>query len=281
MSTATQTPVSETPTHGEAITYVPPTFTHRLGWFLRDTKALAGRSVKYELRHVDGLFTGIFLPVALLLLFVYVFGGAMDVGGEYLDYVVPGVLVLAGAWGGASTAVGIAQDLTTGTIDRFRAMPMSPASLFAGHVLATVARTLFSTVLVVAVALAIGFRPVASVGGWLAAVGMFTLATLALAWVAVMVGVAARSIEAANGFTFLIVFVPYLSSAFVPPETLPTWLQPVAEHQPMTPVIETVRGLLLDTDVGNAPLIAIIWCVGLIAVAMPASAWLFRRRTRR
>jgi ABC-2 type transport system permease protein len=253
-----------------------------LRWLLRDTAALTGRSVRHELRSLDGLLITVMLPVMMLLAFVYVFGGATWAGRErYVAYVVPGILVLTSAYGASMTAPAVTLDLTTGTIDRLRSMPVSPAALFAGHVSATVLRTLTSSVLVLATAVAVGFRPTGAPLAWIGALATIVLFTVAVAWVAAAVGVMVRSVEAAGGFPFFALFFPYVSSAFVPPETLPSVLQPLAEHQPVTPVIETVRALLLAQPIGSAAWLAVAWCAGIIAMMAPLTAVLFRRRTRR
>jgi ABC-2 type transport system permease protein len=249
-----------------------------LAWLVADSTVLAGRSIRHELRSLDGLLVTVLLPVLILLAFVYIFGGALQTPGRYLDYVVPGIVVLTTGYGAALTATALTQDLTTSTIDRLRSLPASPAALFAGHVTATLLRTLFSAMLVIVVAIALGFDAVTNPRAWLSAIGITTLYILAIAWISVIVGVLARSVEAASGFSFLVLFLPYLSSGFVPPETLPPALQAVAENQPLTPVIETLRALLLGTELGNHGWRAAGWCTAIIAVTIPTSAMLFRRR---
>lgn len=252
-----------------------------LRWFAADALVLTGRGLRHHVRHLDGLLLGVLLPVFMLLLFVYVFGGALETGRAYVDYVVPGIIVLTAGYGAAQTAVSVAEDLSTGTIDRFRSLPMSPAALLTGHVLAALVRNLGSTLLVVLVAVGIGFRPTTSVLAWLGVLAVTGVYVLAMAWLAVVVGVAAGSTESASGFTFFVLFLPYVSSAFVPPETLPAVLRGFAEHQPFTPVIETMRGLLLGTPVAGSVGPALAWCLGVLALAVGGSALLFRRRTRR
>jgi ABC-2 type transport system permease protein len=252
----------------------------RAYWLLADAAVLTGRAVRHTWRQIDGLLLSVMLPVMLLLLFVYVFGGAIDAGTVYRDYVIPGVIVLSAGYGASQVAMGVAGDLSTGTIDRFRSMPMSSASLLAGHVVSSVLRTLFSTVLVIAVALLIGFRPTTNVVSWLGVLGVTSLFVLAIAWISVAMGTMAKTAEAASGFTFFVLFLPYVSSAYVPVETLPSALRPIAEHQFVTPVIETMRGLLLDQPIGNSAWLAAAWCLGIIAITIPLSAALFRHRTR-
>lgn len=252
-----------------------------IAWFVADAFALAGRSIRHELRSLDGLLVTVLLPVLILLAFVYIFGGALRTPGSYIDYVVPGIVVLTSGYGAALTATALTRDLTTATIDRLRSLPASPAALFAGHVTAALLRTLVSATLLIGVAIAVGFDAVASPGAWLAAIGIVALYVTAIAWVSVIVGVVARSVDAAGGFSFVVLFLPYLSSGFVPPETLPSQLRAVAVNQPMTPVIETLRALLLGTELGMQGWRAVTYCVAIVAVAMPTSAVLFHRRTGR
>lgn len=250
----------------------------RAAWLLSDTVALTGRSVRHMVRQIDGLLLSVVLPVLLMLLFVNVFGGAIAIGTRYLDYVLPGIIVLTAGYGASQAAIAVTGDLTTGSVDRFRSMPISPASLLGGHALASLLRNLLSTAIVVGVALAMGFRPVAGPLGWLGVIGMVALFVVAMTWVAVLIGVVATSVDAASGFSFFVLFLPYISSAFVPPETLPAVLRPIAEHQPITPVIETMRGLLLGAPVGSSGWLAVLWCAGILALAVPAAAGAFRRR---
>ncbi|WP_370323969.1 ABC transporter permease [Euzebya sp.] len=248
----------------------------------RDAATFVGRGVRHSLRSVDALLVAVMLPVCILVLFVYVFGGAIRTDGAYVDYVVPGIVLLCAAFGSAGTAVGVTQDLTTGIIDRFRSMPITASAVLAGHVVASVLRNLVSTAIVVAVALLIGFRPTAGVGAWTAAIGLLALFMAAIATLAAAFGLVARDPEAASAFSFAAMFLPYVSSAFVPPETMPAALQAFAEHQPTTPIIETLRALLLGTgvDAGTA-VIAVAWCTGLGALGLLLCVVLFRRATTR
>jgi ABC-2 type transport system permease protein len=247
---------------------------------MSDTVSMVGRGVRLTSRQLDSLITSIMLPIMILLLFVYLFGGAIATGTSYVTYVVPGVILLCAGFGAANTAVAVAQDLNAGIIDRFRSLDVPGGAVIAGHVAASVARNAVSTALVFGVAFLIGFRPHADAAHWLAAVGMLLLFVLAISWLAAAAGVLARSAEAASGFTFLVMFLPYPSSAFVPIHTMPTWLQGFARHQPCTPVIETIRGMLLGTPVGHAPWTALAWCVGITAVSVALCGVLFWRRTR-
>jgi ABC-2 type transport system permease protein len=200
--------------------------------------AMVVRCLRLSSRSIDAMITALMLPIMLMLLFVYVFGGAMSPrgagSGGYVSYLVPGVLLLCAGFGAASTAVSVSQDMTGGIIDRFRSLNVGGRAILTGHVTASVVRNTVSTVLVLAVAFAIGFRPHASLAGWLAAAGLL-----------------ARSAEAASGFTFVVMFLPYPSSTFVPIATMPGWLQGFARNQPVTPVVEAIRGLLLGTPAGH------------------------------
>jgi ABC-2 type transport system permease protein len=240
---------------------------------------MAVRCTRLSARNVDALVTSLMLPVMLMLMFVYLFGGAIETGGEYVTYVVPGVILLCAGFGSATTAVTVSQDLAGGIIDRFRSLDVGGPAILAGHVVASALRNAASTVIVFAVAFLIGFRPHAGALDWLAAVGILVVFVLAISWLAAAIGLIAKSPEAANGFTFVIMFLPYASSAFVPVDTMPSAIQGFARHQPITPVIETLRGLLLGTPVGSSPMTALAWCGGILAVSMAASGVLFRRRT--
>ncbi|GAA2446386.1 multidrug efflux ABC transporter permease LieB [Streptomyces macrosporus] len=237
------------------------------------------RCTRLSARNLDALLTSLILPVMLMLVFVYFFGGAIDTGTAYVTYVVPGVLVLCAGYGAAATAVGVSNDMTEGVVDRFRSLDVGGTSVLTGHVTAGVARNAVATAAVFAVAFLIGFRPEASPAGWAAAVGVLAAYVLAFSWLSAAVGLLAKSPEAASGYTFFVLFLPYPSSAFVPVETMPDWLHGFAENQPVTPVIEALRGLLLDEPVGDAPWQASAWCAGILAVSVAASAALFRRRT--
>ena len=243
-----------------------------------DSAAMIDRSVKHTVRNLESLLMSVILPVVLMLLFVYVFGGAIDPSGDYANYVVPGIILLCTGYGAASTAVDVARDMTEGVVDRFRSMPILSSAVLTGHVAASVARNTLATVLVIGVAFLTGFRPDAGVLEWLAVAGMLLLWVLALSWVAVCFGLIARTVEGANGFTFLVLFLPYLSSAFVPVETMRAGLRAVAANQPVTPITETLRGLLLGTPIGSYGWQALAWCAGLLVAAFTAATILFRRR---
>ncbi len=245
---------------------------------LGDLAAMVRRATTLTVRNGDALLTSLALPIMLMLLFVYLFGGAIDTGTEYVTYVVPGVIMLCASFGASLTAVAVTNDMTNGIMDRFRSMDVRGVSVLGGHVAASTARNLVSTVLVLGVAFLIGFRPSASPVDWLAAAGLLVVAILALSWAAAAVGLLAKTPEAASGFTFFVMFLPYPSSAFVPVETMPSWIHGFADNQPFTPLIEALRGFLLGTPVGDSAWIALVWCAGILAVAVAATGYLFRRR---
>jgi ABC-2 type transport system permease protein len=245
---------------------------------MSDSLVMIGRSLRLTSRQVDALVTSLMMPIMLMLVFVYLFGGAISLNGPYVQYVVPGVIMLCAAFGSALTAVGVCTDMTTGIIDRFRSMDVPGAALLGGHVVASVARNAISAVLVFAVAFAVGFRPHASIAGWSGAVGLLLLFIIAISWLAAVAGLAAKTPEAANGFTFIAMFLPYASSAFVPISTMPSWLRGFAKHQPSTPIIETIRGALLGQPIGSSGWIAVAWCLGILAVSVTLATVIFKRR---
>ena len=244
-----------------------------------DLMVMVRRAVRLSMRNSDALMTSLALPIMLMLLFVYLFGGAIDTGTAYVTYVVPGVIMLCASFGASLTAVAVTNDMTNGIMDRFRSLDVRGAAVLGGHVAASTARNLVSTALVLGVAFLIGFRPSASFVDWIAAIGLLVVAILALSWASAAVGLLARSPEAAGGFTFFVMFLPYPSSAFVPVETMPTWVHGFADNQPFTPMIESLRGFLLRTPVGNSPWIALAWCGGILAASIVATGYLFKRRT--
>jgi len=241
------------------------------------------RSIMHSLRDGEGIVMAIMLPVLLMLLFTFVFGGAMEVGGAggYVDYIVPGIILLCAGFGASSTAMYVARDLTTGIMGRFRTMPIRGNAVLTGHVVASVLRNLIATGVVFAVGLLVGFRPTATPLEWIAAIGVIALYILVITWLFAAIGLAAGTPEAANGYGFILLFLPYLSSAFVPVETMPDWLQWVAENQPITPIIETLRSLLMGTPMEGSGIAALLWCAAILAVAIVWGAWMFRRKAGR
>jgi len=256
---------------------------------LTDTGVMIARSLRRSVRDPEAFTTALALPVTLMLLFVYVFGGAFEAGVKasgagYVNYVVPGLIVLCAGFGAGTTAVAVATDMSTGIVDRFRSMPITAWSVLAGHIVASLARNLLATALVIAVGLGVGWRPVAGPAAWLGAIAMIVAFILAMSWLAACFGLVVGSPEAANGATFALMFIPYLSTAFVPADTMTRVLRPVAANQPFTPVIETMRGLWMGhtstgAGVGHEALLAAVYCAAILVLAAATATWLFRHRT--
>jgi ABC-2 type transport system permease protein len=240
---------------------------------------MAGRSLRLSARSPEALLTALFLPVMLMVVFVYLFGGAVDIGTRYVDYVVPGVLLLCAVTGAGTTAVTVCQDMAGGIIDRFRSLDVPGTSVLAGHVTASLLRNVISTALVTAVAFGIGFRPHSSVAAFAAALGVLLLFVAAVSWLAAAFGLAVSAPEAANSAMFVLMFFCYASSAFVPIRTMPWWLRGFARNQPATSVTETIRGLLLHQPADVRLGTAVAWCLGIMAVSVAICALLYRRRT--
>ena len=246
---------------------------------MSDAMTMTGRSLRLSARSPEALLTALFLPVMLMVVFVYLFGGAVDIGTRYVDYVVPGVLLLCAVTGAGTTAVTVCQDMTSGIIDRFRSLDVPGTSVLAGHVTASLLRNVISTALVTAVAFGIGFRPHSSVAAFAAALGVLLLFVAAVSWLAAAFGLAVSAPEAANSAMFVLMFFCYASSAFVPIRTMPWWLRGFARNQPATPVTETIRGLLLNQPADVRLGTAVAWCLGIMAVSVALCALLYRRRT--
>jgi len=271
------------PTAADPTAPAPP---HRWRHLPRDAATMTGRALRLVRRDPEELLVSLLLPIMIMVLFVYVFGGAVQVGTDYVTYATPGVILLCAGYGASNTAVAVTDDMSGPAMDRFRSMSLTGATVLAGHVVASVAKNLVTTTVVLLAAVAIGFRPDAGALEWLAVAGVITAYVLAVTCVAALVGVVVRTPAAAGGLGFVMLFLPYVSSAFVPPETMPVWLRGFAEHQPVTPVIETLRGLLVGlgsdaapaTDLAPTAAIALLWCAGIAGVALSAAAWVFARR---
>jgi ABC-2 type transport system permease protein len=218
--------------------------------FFGDTAALLGRSIRHVTRSPDTIITVAIMPIALMLLFVYVFGGAIDTGSDhYVNYMLPGILLITIAMGISYTAFRLFTDLSSGILERFQSMPIARSSVLWAHVLTSVVSTLISLVLVVLVALLIGFRSPAGVPAWLAVAGILILFTLALTWIAVIAGLSAKTVEGAGAFSYPIIFLPFISSAFVLTDTMPGPVRAFADNQPATSIVNTIRDLLTEQPV--------------------------------
>jgi ABC-2 type transport system permease protein len=247
--------------------------------FLRDTSALLGRSLRHILRSPDTIITTAITPIAMLLMFVYVFGGAIDTGGgKYVNYLLPGILLITVASGVAYTALRLFTDVSSGIFERFQSMPIARSAVLWGHVLTSLIANLISLVLVVLVAVAIGFRSGAGVVAWLGVLGIIVLFTLAVTWLAVSAGLTAKSADGAGGFAYPLLFLPFVSSAFVPTTGMPGPVEWFAEHQPVTSIVNTLRNLYADQPLGNDLWTALAWCVGLLVVAYALAVRIYRRK---
>ncbi|GAB3687184.1 ABC transporter permease [Angustibacter aerolatus] len=246
-----------------------------------DTRVLLRRSLRHVVRSPDTIVTTVLTPIAMLLLFVYVLGGAIRVGGdrgEYVDYLLPGILVITIASGIAYTAFRLFTDVSGGVFDRLRSLPVARSAVLWAHVLTSLVASAVSLLLVVLVALAMGFRSGAGVLDWLAVAAILLLLTLALTWLAVVPGLTATTVDGVSGFSYPLIFLPFVSSAFVPTDGMPGPVRWFAEHQPVTSIVDTVRGLLAQQPVGADGWVAVAWCVGLLVVARVLAGVTYRRR---
>lgn len=241
---------------------------------LTDSRTMLRRQLRHMQRYLGLTLMLVGMPVVFLLLFAYVFGGTMGAGlgvasggrADYINYVVPGIFIMAVASVAQGTAISVAMDMTEGIIARFRTMAIFRPSVLTGHVLGSMIQTALSLVVVIGVALAIGFRPTAGLLEWIAVVGVLAMVTLALTWLCVALGLKAKSVETASNSPMPLIILPFLSSGFVPTDTMPVVLRWFAEYQPFTPIIETMRGLLMGTPIGSSAVIAIAWCAGITVV---------------
>jgi ABC-2 type transport system permease protein len=244
-----------------------------------DATTLLGRSLRHILRSPDTIITTAITPIVMLLMFVYVFGGAIDTGGaEYVNYLLPGILLITVASGVAYTALRLYTDVSSGIFERFQSMPIARSAVLWGHVITSVIANLFSLVLVVLVAVAIGFRSGAGVVAWFAVAGIMILFTLALTWLAVSAGLAAKSPDGAGAFAYPLLFLPFVSSAFVPTAGMPGPVKWFAEHQPVTSIVNTLRNLYAEQPLGNDLWTALAWCVGLLVVAHALGVRTYHRK---
>jgi ABC-2 type transport system permease protein len=247
--------------------------------FLGDTGTLLGRSLRHIGRSLDTIITTAIMPIAFMLLFVYVFGGAINTGSDsYVAYLLPGILIITIASGITYTAYRLFLDLQSGIFERFQSMPIARSSVLWAHVLTSLVANLISLVVVVGVALLMGFRSGAGVLAWLAVLGCLLLFTLALTWLAVIPGLTAKSVDGASAFAYPLIFLPFVSSAFVPTATMPGPVRVFAENQPVTSIVDAIRNLFTEQPVGNDIWVALAWCVGILIVAYAFAMNVYRRR---
>jgi ABC-2 type transport system permease protein len=247
--------------------------------FFSDLSVMLGRSMRHIFRSMDTIITVTIMPIAFLLLFVYVFGGAIQTGTDnYVNYLMPGILLIAIASGVSYTAFRLFTDVQQGIMERFRSMPIAPSTLLWGHVLTSLVSNALSVGVILLVGFGIGFRSSAGVLAWLAVAGILTLFTLALTWVAVIPGLTATSIDGATAFSYPLVFLPFISSAFVPTASMPRFVRVFAENQPVTAIVETVRALLAEQPISQDIWVALGWCVGILVLAYVFAMRAYQRR---
>ncbi|UVY83334.1 ABC transporter permease [Brachybacterium sp. NBEC-018] len=249
---------------------------------ISDTRVLTARSLRHILRSPDTIITTALTPVAILLLFVFVLGGAIETGsgGSYVDYLLPGILLITIASGVAYTSYRLFQDMQGGMVERLQSMPIARSSILWAHVLTSLVANLVSAGLVIGIALLLGFRSGASLGAWLAVIGILALFTLTLTWIAVIAGLAARTVDGASAFSYPLIFLPFISSAFVPTDSMPAPVAWFARHQPVTSIVDTLRALLAQEPVGGEIVTALGWLLGILVLAGIAAAAVYRRRLR-
>jgi ABC-2 type transport system permease protein len=248
--------------------------------FLGDTAVLTGRTLRHITRSLDTIITTVITPIGLMLLFVYVLGGAIDTGSSdsYVNYLLPGILLITIASGIAYTAFRLFMDMKGGIFERFQSMPIARSSVLWAHVLTSLVANVISLVVVVGIALLMGFRTGASVAAWLAVAGILLLFTLALTWIAVIPGLSAKSVDGASAFAYPLIFLPFISSAFVPTDTMPGPVRWFAENQPVTSIVNTIRDLFAGQPVSGDIWGALAWCVGILLVAYVSAMAIYRRK---
>ena len=248
--------------------------------FFGDMGVMLGRSMRHIARSLDTIITVAITPIAMMLLFAYVFGGAIETGADnYVNYLLPGILLMAIASGVAYTAYRLFMDMQRGIFERFHSMPIARSAALWGHVLTSLVSNAISVAVIILVALAMGFRSSAGVLSWLAVAGILALFTLALTWIAAIAGLSAKSVDGASAFSYPLIFLPFVSSAFVPTESMPGPVRAFAENQPVTAIVDAIRALLAGQPVGSDIWVALIWCLGILAAAYALAMRVYRRKT--
>lgn len=248
--------------------------------FFSDMNVMMGRSMRHITCSMDTIITVCLTPIAMMLLFVYVLGGAIQTGTDnYVNYLLPGILLMAIASGIAYTAFRLFTDMQSGIFERFHSMPIARSSALWGHVLTSLVSNAISVVVIILVALIMGFRSSAGVLSWLAVAGILVLVILALTWIAVIPGLTAKSVDGASAFSYPLIFLPFISSAFVPTESMPGPVRAFAEHQPVTSIVNAIRALLSNQPVGNDIWSALVWCLGILVVAYAFAMLAYKRKT--
>lgn len=264
------------------VTNLKPEKKSELFWLIADTWAMTKRSIRHIIRSFDQVMSLILFPIMFMLLNRYVLGGAIDTGDvTYANYLFAGIFVQTLAFGANYTTINLAVDMKEGIVDRFKSLPMNPSALLIGHVTADLVRNIISAVIIIAVGFLVGFRPNASLEEWGLVVSLALVFTLAISWLSAILGLFVKSLEAAQWIGFVFIFpLTFISSAFVPTDTMPSALQAFAENQPLTHVINAMRAWLVGTPLGNENWLAFTWCLAIIIVSMPLATWLFNRRSQ-
>jgi ABC transporter DrrB family efflux protein len=254
----------------------------KLAWFFRDCGVMVKRSLSHIKAVPDQLVSITIQPIMFVVLFRYVFGGAIDTGGvSYINFLMAGIFVQTAAFGATTTGVSLANDMQKGIMDRFRSLPMNPGAVLVGHVVADLARNAFATLVMIGAGLAVGFRPTANAAEWLAVFGLLMLFTFALSWVAAIVGLVGKSVEFVMQFSFIWIFpLTFISSTFVPTDTMPRVLQVFADAQPVTKMTDAIRALLLDLPYENHISASILWSIAILFVAYPTAIYLFNKQSK-
>jgi ABC-2 type transport system permease protein len=246
---------------------------------MSNSTTMLGRNFKHTIRNPVTVFNAVLFPIVILLMFVFVIGGAFDVGVKYIDYATPGMIILAICYGLSATATAVNSDMTKGIINRFKVMDISRGAVLNAHVAETMLRTVIAIAAIIGVAFAVGFRPAASFVDWLGAIGLIVLVSFATSWITVALGLAAKTPESAGMASVPLIMLPFLSSAIVPADTMGAGVRQFAEYQPFTPIIETLRGLLAGEPAANSSVIqAVAWCVGIALVGIFWSLSTFKKR---
>jgi ABC-2 type transport system permease protein len=256
---------------------------------MTDSQTMLRRQMRHMIRYPSLTVMLVGMPIVFLLLFVYVFGGTLGAGlggvaggrSAYLEYVVPGILMMTIAGGAQGTAISVAMDMTEGIIARFRTMAISRASVLVGHVVGSLIQSMISMVVVLGVAVLIGFRPSAGPLGWIAAIGVLALTSFAVTWLSVAFGMVSKSVETASNIPMFLMLLPFLGSGFVPTDSMPAGVRWFAEYQPFTPIMETLRGLLMGTPIGNSGILAVAWCMAITLLGFVWSVRLYERNPLR
>jgi len=247
--------------------------------YLSDMSVMLGRSMRHIFRSMDTIITVTIMPIAFMLLFVYVFGGAIQTSTDnYVNYLLPGILLIAIASGIAYTSYRLFLDVQGGIFERFHSMPIARSTVLWGHVLTSLVSNAISVLVIILVALLMGFRSPAGVWSWLAVAGILALFTLALTWIAAIAGLSAKSVDGAGAFSYPLIFLPFISSAFVPTASMPPVVRVFAENQPVTSIVEAIRALLSNRPVGNDIWVALAWCVGIMLVAYIFAMRVYKKR---